>query len=152
MIVYDENLKRENLNVVVKDAEVPTDDNPNLQDVAKENENKCYRKETQYWSKSAQVDVLNFYVVEETVDHLKVTDSITANEDGHLGEQCRQDAEEDDHEDSFLWPVLEILEVELLKISEHTDHCQGGEHYASQVGSDQHEHTGYWEVLGKLNS
>ena len=42
--------------------------------------------------------------------------------------------------------------MKILKISEQTDNCEGCEHYASQVSSDQHEDASNRETLSKFNS
>ena len=124
-----------------------------MQAIANENDGKSKCKETHYWNDTTRINVLNLFVVEETVNKLYVTHPITANENGHLSEECGQDAKDrGDPQHTFLGPVLEILEVELLEISEQADSCQGHDHHSSQVSSEEHEDASNGVIHGKFNS
>ena len=82
----------------------------------------------------------------------KEADVAAADIDGNVGEDGRKDAtDRADTEERALLPILIILEVELLEISEQTDDCQGHAHDAQQVGPDHNEDTGHREVFSKLN-
>lgn len=114
------------MDVIVKDIDILEDRVTDWQDVTKKNDCKSCSQKTQSWRKIAKILVHYWCTAEETTDRLfgKEADVAAADIDGHVGENGREDARDGaDTEERALLPILIILEVELLEISEQADDC-----------------------------
>ena len=94
LVVYNENCQREDLYVIIKDVATLEDDFPHVCHVAKYYHNKDSNQETHYWNVTTGIKLLQLGVIEEAVKKRSGTDSITTNQNCHLGYQDWQDAED----------------------------------------------------------